>query len=610
MAKGDCILPSNLQLFENDLSSGKLNAQELIEMGPEARTKVFNKYVGSKQADFLEKGFSEKLLLKRQKAGLSNWAKSLGGLNKSSESEIRRVISNMNTAHDPDAVVGIVDELTDAKLGIDVSKEEVERIVELTDRIAETSKEDDVREWGKRKVDLILYMREITPPEDTKWVADTLGIMRTIQTGFEASMLLRQGHGLFHTKEWRDAAVKVPKFWNGESAMNDLLVDIYGNKHVDNVLKNKNALGLTLLGQSKINRAEEASSKWSRTMPYLSPSVRAYEGFLNDLRLNMFVNQLNNLEKSGALESMSEKSITDLAEVISASTGRGSLGKHLDKASGPLAAVFFSPKWAASKVRQMMNPITKMERGGKLGFKSTPASRLATKSIAINAGSTLAVLGALTAAGADVEWDLESTDFGSVRIGNTRMDLTGGWASWITLMARMYTMRRVSASSGKATDLNRGYWKDNTRWDLAGDFIGNKSSPAMSMIATIMKGGSRDGNFFTETGDKQEFSVQALKDNPLGVATEVLKASIIPMIASDGIDAFIDGAGGVEALEGYFKGTKKMTSKDFLRTLGVGSLATIGAGVGLSAQTFPDKSLGGAKKLKSLKKLKPLKPLK
>jgi hypothetical protein len=99
-----------------------------------------------------------------------------------------------------------------------------------------------------------------------------------------------------------------------------------------------------------------------------------------------------------------------------------------------------------------------------------------------------------------VETDSRSADFGKIKIGNTRFDVTGGAAPLIVLASRLITMSSKSSTTGKITPLNSGDFGSATGKDVLYNFLENKLSPVASVLKQLAEGQDFNGNKPTPFG--------------------------------------------------------------------------------------------------------------
>jgi hypothetical protein len=86
--------------------------------------------------------------------------------------------------------------------------------------------------------------------------------------------------------------------------------------------------------------------------------------------------------------------------------------------------------------------------------------------------------------GADVETDPRSSNFGKIKIGNTTLDIWGGYVQWVRMFAQVISGERKSASTGKITELGKGYGSD-TRADIVVNFFKNKLGPTPALAVRL-----------------------------------------------------------------------------------------------------------------------------
>lgn len=188
--------------------------------------------------------------------------------------------------------------------------------------------------------------------------------------------------------------------------------------------------GATLRG-----REEDFISKWAGKIPIVKHSEQAYKTYLDSIRLETFkkYKRVIDGDKKLSLEERAE-AYKAAADWINVASGRGSLGKTLDKALPALSTVFFAPRYAASRV-QVLNPLTYAKNS------TTAAGRAVLKQqmsdLVQFAGMTAATLALAKAAGAEVGTDPEDSDFLKIKIGSTRYDTLAGLQQFMRLYYKL-----------------------------------------------------------------------------------------------------------------------------------------------------------------------------
>jgi hypothetical protein len=120
---------------------------------------------------------------------------------------------------------------------------------------------------------------------------------------------------------------------------------------------------------------------------------------------------------------------------------------------------------------------------------------LAAKNLVQTAVGMAAILATAHAIRPDaVELDPRSSDFGKIKVGDTRFDMSGGMGSLLTFAARLATAKSKSTTTHRVTELDSGKFGGKTRLDVVHDFFENKLSPAASIIRDYLKGQDREGN--------------------------------------------------------------------------------------------------------------------
>lgn len=336
--------------------------------------------------------------------------------------------------------------------------------------------------YGKQLVDTVLSKR----PNLTKFkevVAQILNIPRTVMSSFDLSFGGRQG--VFAAPKFRkqfwSAWKKQFKMFGDEKAFQAAQENITKNPNYD--LAKESGVAFTDIGDKMSIREERFMSSWAEKIPVLGRGVkgsaRAYTAFANKFRMDIF----DSLVKDAELQGLSPRNdialSENIAKLVNAMTGRGALGKKMEAAAPLLNALFFSPRLIASRLT-LLNPAYYV-------MQDAFVRKQAIQSLLSFAGTITTILTVANLAGADVETDPRSSDFAKIKVGNTRIDIMGGFQQYAVLAARLFTGESKSASSGKITKVNQGY-KPVTRLDFINQAIINKEAPVMSFITALLRG--------------------------------------------------------------------------------------------------------------------------
>ena len=210
-------------------------------------------------------------------------------------------------------------------------------------------------------------------------------------------------------------------------------------------------------------------------------SERAYVGYLNKMRVDLFNQFVDEYEAQGKTFDNNPDLYKGLASYINNATGRGKLGV-IESAAPVMNAVFFSPRLIASRLN-MLNPVYyyKLPKEVRIQALGDIAKFIAF-------GSTILFLASLANDDEDDEvvMDARSSDFGKMKFGNTRWDIWGGFQQYIRIFTQLMTGESRSANTGILQDLGGEGAFGRTRGDVALSFVRGKLAPIPSMIADIL----------------------------------------------------------------------------------------------------------------------------
>jgi hypothetical protein len=357
--------------------------------------------------------------------------------------------------------------------------------------------------FGKEFVDAMLTNKAIWAK-----VKET-GIMaanfpKAIKSSMDLSAPLRQGIFMIRRyKQWMPAFKDMFKYFGSKEAYHEGAMNI--RRHQNYKLAKDNKLTLTDLGNIT-NREEAFQSPWAEKIPGVGASSRAYTGFLNKLRFDVFNEFVKKGKQLGLLDD--PKYLKTAAKYINHATGRGHL-LGFEGAATELNTVFFSPRLIMSRL-QLINPAfyVHLEKNVR---------KEALKDLAGFASLALMVGGLAKKAGLGVEVDPRSADFMKIRVGNKRYDILGGFQQPIKTMAQMITGEIKSTTTGEILTLGEGY-RATTRLDVATRFLKFKLSPISSFGVALLTG-------------------QATMGGKVDIPTEVGRL-FAPMVAEDMFEVF------------------------------------------------------------------------
>lgn len=259
-------------------------------------------------------------------------------------------------------------------------------------------------------------------------------------------------------------------------------------------------------------------------------SERAYVGYLNKMRVDLFNRIADGYEDSGINYEGNEASYKALASFVNNSTGRGNLGP-LETAAPILNGLFFAPRMLSSRLNIL--GVSDIAAGfglwgsGYYGKMPWALKKTALLDVAKYIGVGLTVMSLVKAATANnddkdkatVELDPRSSDFGKIKIGNTRWNMWGGFQTLVRYATQLITGQAKSTKDGKIIELNGKGPFGKTRYDVAGAFIRSKFAPIPSVIADVASGRDASGEKTTLSGELENH-LSPLFFQDLGQAVE------------------------------------------------------------------------------------------
>jgi hypothetical protein len=279
--------------------------------------------------------------------------------------------------------------------------------------------------------------------------ADALDAVRTIQTNPDMSFFGRQGIKYLVTHP-----IKGPKlFWESakqavsQKKYDRWLHDIH-NSETWQLIEDS---GLAVLDPTTLH-ASKREEQWRSQLIHKIPiagqvakaSERAFTSAANMARVDWFMEGVKILREQGKTFENSPDEYKGWASAVNNMTGRGGLGAF-EPVAGQLAIPFWSPRLIASNINLFLNPMYyyKLPKTARLMLLKNMAQYITTG---------VAFLGLANVLGADTEIDPRSSDFGKIKVGDTRYDIWGGAAQYIRAVTQILTSTRKSNGGEEALD--------------------------------------------------------------------------------------------------------------------------------------------------------------
>lgn len=486
-----CLLPQYADDLRDKLASGALNVAELSRMGSAERRAALADVIGDANAQHVNAAFESKLLLQNQKEGLARWVKeTTQGKPELARGLLARV-QRMDRVLTPRGRGAFLEDLARQKLGFGVTMDEAGKIAELSKtaadaRAAVENGTGDRLAYGRAKVAFGNYVAELkagTPQPLTvgRAITKTAGFAKAFKASFDNSALLRQGwktlfsHPEIWAKNAKQSFVDMAQQFGGKAVLDEVQADITSRPNALNGTYQKAGLAV---GTTE----EQFPSALPAKVPLVGRAYKATEaaftGFLHRTRADVF-DKYFEIAKASGVDVADRAQLHSIGKLVNSLTARGHLGP-VEPAANTVNALLFSPRalksnWDFLTAHQLESGVTPFVR-----------KQAAINLVKVIAG-TAGVLGiAHTIAPGSVEWDPRSSNFGKIRVGATRFDVTGGISSLATLGARLALMSTKSTTTGTVTKINSGKFGAETGTDVVNNFLENKLSPAASVVKDLL----------------------------------------------------------------------------------------------------------------------------
>lgn len=332
-------------------------------------------------------------------------------------------------------------------------------------RKAATVEMENARARRKALQDQIDLMVKSKAPKDMiEYIVIGSQIPKALGASLDISAPGRQGWRLMlaHPRLSAEAFWVQMKALANEEAAAKTMNEILQSPHLAYHIK----AGLSYSDTEEVFAHLPVFNLWKKYNPYHA-SNRAYGTYLHLIRFKAMEKLLG-----PAPERWSPHELKLMGRYVNTATGKGG-GKDFAAAAKALGVLLYAPRWAWSHIdyplllgQTVIDPNISSDLKGKIlgGYLRT----------------FLGISGLLALAkfaGADVETDPLSSDFGKIVVGDTRIDLTGGGGQYVTLLARLWSGKTKSSYTGKETVLNSQQYGSRTTMDVIGESVRRKLAP-------------------------------------------------------------------------------------------------------------------------------------
>lgn len=352
-------------------------------------------------------------------------------------------------------------------------------------------------DYGQAKVDYDKFVHDIKPGKTIKeWVknpvsalVEAAGTSKSLRATLDVSGILRQGAKVWATHPTIAArnslkSLKVAiKSFGDENVMDAVNANLVSRENYLNGTYKK-------MGIEVYDVTEEAfPSKVLGKVPFLrklyNASDTAYTSFMQLNRADLADLYIKKAVGAGVDLTKEGKAIGNLVNSLSSRAGLGGAERYANAVNN----VFFSPRLMKSNFDVLGGHF--VSGGGGL-HPIKGGSNFVRKQAAMNlvkiAATTYTILKAADAIRPNsVEWDPRSSNYGKIKIGNTRFDVTGGMSSLVTLGSRLSTASSKSSTTDIVSKLNddENPFTQTTAGVLL-NFGENKLSPVYSALQDII----------------------------------------------------------------------------------------------------------------------------
>lgn len=361
--------------------------------------------------------------------------------------------------------------------------------------------------FGKDTVSILIKKRKAAGKAGWDKIVAGINLPRAILASYDLSAPGRQGILLLPMapKQWIKSVGQGYRAFSSPEYADYIELQIKTDPYYKQAMKSK--LDLTEIG-GMWTTEEIFMSDFSHKIPGIKASERAYVTTLNSLRFHTFKHFAQKWEGTGK----SSQDYKSLAGFINHATGRGDV-KGLKKYYPILNAIFFAPRLQMGRVQVL----------GDLFTTTSAVRKLIAADLASFVGGGLLILSLLNMLrGVDVEPDPRSSDFGKIRIGNTRIDFWAGYQPLVRYTTQLILGQAKTAETKRLISVNRG--------EVVWRFIQSKLSPPAGIAVDLIRGE-------TFIGKKLELTPEGITEQSFERFTPLFIQDVVDAIRFQGLDA-------------------------------------------------------------------------
>jgi hypothetical protein len=270
-----------------------------------------------------------------------------------------------------------------------------------------------------------------------------------------------------------------------------------------------------------VGKAHKVGSKALRTVNQgIRASERMYVSMLNLMRADMFDVMVATSPK-GSADLMTDEELKAIGNFINVATGRGKYTESLTRASNFLSTVFWSPRNLMARFQFIAGQPFMSGDGMTRKMIAKEYAKMALGQFV-----KLAALSMLALGGDDdddddtplIETDPRSSDFGKIRIGDTRVDAMSGLNQAFVFAMRVATGKTKTAKGDYKMLYGPNAGFGSSVEDVSTRFIRSKFSPTTGFIADMLYRTTYEGKpiaFFREPEEGEVSAVSRVAQMPI-----------------------------------------------------------------------------------------------
>lgn len=341
------------------------------------------------------------------------------------------------------------------------------------------------REFERKRLEWNLSQRGMG---EKVWdhTVEAANLVKAVKASFDLSAAGRQGAFFFLAHPIQGFKNMPDMFRALGSEEAAFRIDMELKQRQNYQLYKKGELSLTERGGTAKEVEEIYRSRWAQAIPGVSASERAYVAFLNLARADLFDTMLKKLPQDRKATPEELKAIGNYANMA---TGRGTI-KGYENALAGMGTFLWAPKLVLSRFQMLLGAgMWKAPNTVRAAVLGEYGRILASLSVVYLVSSFL---------GADIETDSRSSDFGKIKIGNTRLDPLAGVSQCSVLLSRLWT-QETKKLSGRVVPLSGDYvpYGGTTVAGVMGNFMRSKLTPVLGLGINLMEGKDVTGKKIT-----------------------------------------------------------------------------------------------------------------